>query len=113
MYPICIHLYVGEPGCTTQSPIGVGARYALAPPSEPYGRFSRIRLSRKAVSSWRLQCQAARFHQTEIPELVKVGVWPFLMIAASPPSPFALMLAQDAPQPPSNPSVDIPECRPV
>src|SRR5690606_5721631 len=35
-------------------PIGVGEQYRCSPPSEPYGRFSRIRLSGQWLSTSRL-----------------------------------------------------------
>src|SRR5690606_7661483 len=37
-----------------QRPIGVGEQYRCSPPSEPYGRFSRIRLSGQWLSTSRL-----------------------------------------------------------
>src|SRR5690606_35580516 len=37
-----------------QRPIGVGEHYRCSPPSEPYGRFSRIRLSGQWLSTSRL-----------------------------------------------------------
>src|SRR5690606_1438972 len=38
----------------TSLPIGVGEQYRCSPPSEPYGRFSRIRLSGQWLSTSRL-----------------------------------------------------------
>src|SRR5690606_33017397 len=35
-------------------PLGVGEQYRCSPPSEPYGRFSRIRLSGQWLSTSRL-----------------------------------------------------------
>src|SRR5690606_2381285 len=47
-----IQAKIGAP--CAHRPIGVGEQYRCSPPSEPYGRFSRIRLSGQWLSTSRL-----------------------------------------------------------
>ena len=59
-----------------------GALDCAPPPSEPYGRFSRIRLSGRWFTSRGLTRLGMGLFQTEQPLLGKVGVGPALMVSS-------------------------------
>lgn len=76
-------------GAPSRAHIGVGTARA-APPSEPYGRFSRIRLSSQVSPRWerRITSQASASENSPRSRkwLLRQRVWAFLPLAP-PPSP--------------------------
>src|SRR6185436_1770315 len=79
------------------------------PPSEPDVQISRIRLSGWCVSM-RLDEQAMSLTHGEETHLLKVGVWPALIIRPTSESSAALTPPKDRPQTSSHPTVDELEC---